>query len=176
MIITLALVILALCALLFLISLAKGRIFHSRHSDSRPQVRPVDIQAFRNLIDSDEEEFLRRNLPPADFRAVQRQRLLAAVEYIRLAAHNAGVLVRVGESARRSSDPSVAQAGERLVDTAIRLRLYAFQALVKLYVAILLPGARVSAAGLAENYERMTHVVFLLGRLQHPSRQGSVAL
>jgi hypothetical protein len=175
MIITLALIILALFALLFLITIAKGRILHSSAAGSGPEVQPVDIQAFRNLIDSDEEEFLRRSLPPAEFRAVQRQRLLAAVAYIRCAAHNAGVLVRVGESARRSSDPSVVQAGERLVDTAIRLRLYAFQALVKLYVAILLPGARVSANGLAENYERMTHVVFLLGRLQHPSRQGSAA-
>jgi len=175
MIITLALVILALFALLFLIRLAKGRIFPSTSSDFRAEVQPVDIQAFRNLIDSGEEEFLRRNLPPAEFRAVQRQRLRAAADYIRCAARNAGILVRVGEAARRSADPSVAKAGEKLVDTAIRLRLYAFQALVKLYLAILLPGARISAAGLAEDYERMTRVVFLLSRLQHPSRQESAA-
>ncbi|MFZ0802262.1 MAG: hypothetical protein WAN70_08850, partial [Terriglobales bacterium] len=65
------------------IRLAKGR--------GMPQVediRSVDLRAFRNLTDPEEEEYLRLNLPPADFRRIQRERLRAAVEYIRCAAFN----------------------------------------------------------------------------------------
>ncbi|HTR65272.1 MAG TPA: hypothetical protein VMH85_05845 [Terriglobales bacterium] len=176
MIITFALVFLALLALLVLIRLAKGRAFPARSGQaSLAQVHPVDIQAFRNLTDPAEEEFLRQNLPPAEFKKVQRERLRAAVDYISCAAANAAILVRVGESARRSPVPEVAEAGEKLVDSAIRLRIYAFQALAKLYVAILFPAAQISPAGLAENYERMTRVVFLLGRLRHSTGPASSA-
>ena len=45
----------------------------------------------------------------------------------------------------------MAEAGEKLVDTAIRLRIFSFQALVKLYMEMILPGARVSAGELVES-------------------------
>ena len=64
--------------------------------------------------------------------------------------------MRVGEAARLSAEPSVAEAGEKLVDSALRLRLFALQATAKLYIGILLPGMRVSALALADSYERMT--------------------
>lgn len=167
MIITSVLVIIALLALVFLIQLARGHSFTSRPvDDPHRHIRAVDVQAFRNLIDPSEEEFLRANLPAAEFRTVQRARLRAAVEYISCAARNAAILVRVGELARRNPDPAIAEAGEKLVDSAIRLRLFALQATAKLYVGIVFPAARVSAVGLPENYERMTRQVFLLGRLQ----------
>jgi hypothetical protein len=176
MIITLALVLFAVLALLFLIRLAKGHVLEPAAIDAaHPHIHPVDVDAFRNLIDPTQEDFLRMNLPAAEFRSIQRERLRAALDYISCAAQNAAILVRVGEAARRSPDASIAEAGEKLVDTAIRLRLYAFQARAKLYVAIAFPGARISASGLAENYERMTRLVFVLGRLQ-TAGQASVAL
>jgi hypothetical protein len=175
MIITFALVVFALLALLFLVRLAKGRLLQPRNVDSlHPHIRPVDVEAFRNLIDPSEEEFLRVNLPATQFKSIQRERLRAALDYISCAAQNAAILVRVGEAARRSSDAAIAEAGEKLVDTAIRLRLYAFQATAKLYVAIAFPGARISAGGLAENYERMTRLVFVLGRLQTAGQVSAV--
>jgi hypothetical protein len=119
---------------------------------------------------------LRTHLAAAEFRRVQRQRLLAAVEYVACAAQNAGILVRLGEAARRSPDATVAEAGAKLVDSAVRLRMFALQARAKLYVAILLPGMRISPAGLPESYERVTGMVLLLGRLQHSSRGMTAAL
>jgi len=175
MIITFALVFLALLALLFLVRMAKGRAFPVRSGDQPSEIRPVDIAAFRNLVDPAEEEFLRSNLPPSQFRKVQRERLRAAAAYVSCAARNAAILAQAGETARRSSDPAVAKAGESLVDSAIRLRLFAFRALSKLYLGIVFPGSQASAAGVAESYERMTRVVFLLGRLQHGNRETSVA-
>src|SRR2546425_9222969 len=44
---------------------------------------PIDLPAFLNLLDPAEEEFLRANLSPQVFRRIQRQRLLAAAEYVR---------------------------------------------------------------------------------------------
>src|SRR5262245_45952614 len=106
---------------------------------SRParidQLRAVDIEAFRNLMDPNEEEYLRQRLPPTDFRKIQRERLQAAVEYVRCAAFNAGVLMQFGEMARRSSDPNAAQAAAKLIDNAIRLRTFSLQTIPKLYLA-----------------------------------------
>jgi hypothetical protein len=166
-------IILAILALSVpvVIRLAKGRVTAPQIG----QIRSVDLRAFRNLVDPEEEEYLRRNLPPADFRRIQRERLRAAVEYIRCAAFNAAVLMQFAEAARRSPDPATAQAAVKLIDNAIRLRTYAFQAIPKLYLAMVFPGRRIPPARVAESYEQMTRQVVLLG-LQYPTGTISAAL
>jgi hypothetical protein len=177
MTVTFILVLAGLLALSFLIRLAKLRtVAQRRGADTAGEVRPVDVEAFRNLIDPAETAFLRSNLPPPEFRKVERQRLRAAVEYISCAAHNARVLMRMGEAARHSPEPAVAEAGEKLVNTAIRLRVYAFQVTAKLYLRMVLPGAQLAPVGLAEHYERMTGLVLLLGRMENARRNASSAL
>jgi hypothetical protein len=176
MITTSVLVGTGLLALLFLIRLAKGRSSTINSLDDLTErLRPVDVEAFRNLVDPDEEEFLRTSLPPTEFRAIHRERLHAAVDYISCAAQNAAVLLRLGEAARQSPDPAIAEAGETLVDSAIRLRLYAFHAMGRIYLGILLPGVRLSPVSIAESYERMTGLVIQLGRLQYPATGARVA-
>jgi hypothetical protein len=177
MTIALILVGAALCALLFFVWLAKGHASALNTSDNPAEhLRSVDVEAFRNLIDPDEEHFLKTNLPAAEFRKIQRERLRAALEYIACAAHNAAILLRMGEVARRSPDATIAEAGEKLVDSAIRLRLYAFHAMAKLYLGMIVPGARISPARVAEGYEQMTRLVIRLGCLQPAARGVSVAL
>jgi hypothetical protein len=177
MIITLILVSVALLALGFLIRLAKGRALPAQVLENPGEhMRAVDLEAFRNLVDRDEEEFLRTNLPASEFRRIQRERLRAAVEYVSCAAQNAGVLLRLADAGRRSADPATAEAAEKLVQNALRLRLYALQAIPKLYLGMALPGARISAVGIAERYEQMTRLVVLLGCLQYPTRGVSAAL
>src|SRR5690242_13205176 len=80
------------------------------------RTRPVDLQAFRNLIDPAEDEFLRTRLPAAQFRRIHRRRLFAALHYINAASKNAGILVKAGEAARQSPDPQTAAAGEQMVE------------------------------------------------------------
>ena len=168
---TLIIVLFALLVLLFLIRVAKGHAAEIRGADDlQAQIRPVDAHAFRNLTSLQEEEFLRTNLPPAKFRAVQRKRLRAALGYVSGVARNAAVLARMGESARRSADPAVSEAGRTLIDSAIRLRIAALQAEVKLCFGMIFPGAWVPAAELAEKYESMTRQGLHLGRLQYPAR------
>jgi hypothetical protein len=164
-------VVLAFLALLLLLRLAKG----NRSSVTDPtqlaqELRRVDVDAFRNLVDSNEEEFLRSRLTPSEYRSLHRERLRVAIEYISSVARNATILMSMGESARRSPDATIAAAGQRLVDNALRLRLYSLRAMPKLYLGILLPGVRMSPADVADRYERVTGLVVLLGRLQYPAR------
>jgi hypothetical protein len=168
---TLIVVLFALLALLSLIRLAKGHGagVHSPE-DLRAQIRPVDIQAFRLLTDPEEEEFLQSQLQPKQCRAVRRLRLRAVLGYVACVASNAAVLVRMGEEARRSSDASVAETGQRLVDSALRLRLFALRAAVRLYVQLVFPGKRTSSPELANRYEQITRQGQLLGRLRYPAR------
>jgi len=151
------------------------RLARGRANRGIEQIRSVDLRAFRNLMDPDEEQYLRRNLSPVEFRRIQRERLQAAVEYIKSAAFNAAVLMRFAETARHSPDPATAQAAGKLIDNAIRLRSYAFRAIPKLYLAMVFPGRGISPAPVAESYELMTRQVVLLG-LQYPTGEISAAL
>jgi hypothetical protein len=138
--------------------------------DLTGRTRPVDIEAFRNIIDPGEEEFLRANLPAREFRAVQRQRLLAAAEYVHKVAYNAAVLLKLGQAATHSTDPSVAAAARQLMEHSLRLRIYAVLSLLKLYVKIALPEARLSSGSLAENYQQLSSLLGHLALRENPAR------
>jgi len=131
--------------------------------------RPVDMASFRNLIDPAEEDYLRQHLPAKQFHAVQRQRLRAALEYMGRIAYNAAILLRVGEAARRNSNPEVAAAGGELVSQALHLCLNARLATLVLYVRIILPGARVSVGRVTDTYESLIQGLLRLTRLQDPA-------
>lgn len=175
MTVTVLLVVVAFLALLFVMRVAKGHISDNQLQNPSEQLRSVDLDAFRNLIDPQEEEYLRTHLRPAEFRKVQRERLRAAIEYISCAAHNAGVLLRLGEAASHSPEPATVAAAESLRDNAVRLRLYALQATGRLYLAMLFPGAPAYPARVAESYEQMTRQVVMLG-LKYPTQGASAAL
>jgi hypothetical protein len=139
------------------------------------QLKPIDVNAFRNLIDEGEEEFLRRNLPSAEFRSIQRERKLAAVEYIWCAAQNAAILIRLGEAAKRDPDPAVSAAADKLLDNAFRLRLYAFQVVPRLYLGLLFPGATLAPYFVADSYDAINRQAVMLGCLQRSTREMSSA-
>jgi hypothetical protein len=170
MILTFLLVLISLMALLLMYA-ARGKTSPIGELDDLVgRTRPVDIDAFRNLVDPAEEDFLRENLPATEFRAIRRERLRAAVEYVSCAAHNAAILVRLGEAARLSLDPNIAEAGQQLLDTALRLRLYALLATIRLYLGIALPGAHLSAGKLVDNYQHLSSLAGQLVFMQYPAR------
>jgi hypothetical protein len=177
MIITLILVAISFLALGLLIRLTKGRpLTVGVLENPADHIRAVDIEAFRNLIDPDEEEFLRANLTPSEFRSIQRERLRAAVEYVSCAAQNAAILLRLADAGRHSPDPATAEAAQKLADNALRLRLYALHAIPRLYLGMIFPGSRISPVRIAERYEQMARLVVLLGCLQYPTRGVASAL
>ncbi len=134
------------------------------------QTRAVDIAAFRNLVDPDEEHYLRRKLSPREFRSIHRERMIAATEYVRAASHNAMILMRLGEATRHHADPEIARTGQELVNNATQLRLYSLLAMAKLYTVICLPNAALSLGAMADRYERVSGLAARVGRMQDPVR------
>ncbi len=139
------------------------------------RTQPVDLEAFCNLTDPQEEEYLRAQLTAADFRALQRERFRAAVGYVQRVAHNAAILLRVGEAARRSPDPEVARAAGELVESALDLRMRALLAVGLLRARVLFPDARWSPVRLVADYQRVRDRVARLSRLQRPEYAGHIA-
>jgi hypothetical protein len=127
--------------------------------------RSLDIEAFRNLVDSGEEAFLRNNLSPKKFREIKRQRAWAALIYAWEAGRAATVLARVGQAAQRSSDPKIAASGIQVAENAFRLRLLTISASLRLLTGILLPDwSSRSLPPLVDQYERAAETLFRLGR------------
>jgi hypothetical protein len=178
MIVTGVLVVLVAGALLLLARAARGQGAAGIATvvDLQGRTTAIDIAAFRNLISPQEEEYLRRNLPPPEFRRIERERMRAAAAYIRDALQNAAVLLRLGEAAQHSANGQVAAAGRKLVDTAIHLRLYAFFALLKLYLNIAFPGLQLSPLAVADRYERLTDAMARFTRLQQPGLVTRISL
>ena len=158
-------VVLSAVGLVVLLLLAKGYWFaRSTHVPSPADLYVIDVEAFRNLIDEDEEDFLRHHLPVREFRRIYRERMLAAVQYVRAAYHNAGILVTIAETARGSADPQVAEAAGRLFDNAARLRWYAAKVVPRLYFKVLFPGANHAPRQLFDRYDLLTRQAIMLGR------------
>ncbi|MBV9181347.1 MAG: hypothetical protein JO356_08540 [Acidobacteria bacterium] len=133
------------------------------------QLRSVDVDAFRNLIDPREEQFLREHLPGKEFRRIHRARMLAAVAYVWGAARNAGLLMRLADAAKLDVDPVVATAAENLLENAVHVRLYALRVIPRMYLGMLLPALDGAPHAIAESYDNMTRQVVRLGCLQAPA-------
>jgi hypothetical protein len=139
------------------------------------RISAVDLEAFQNLVDPQEEEFLRDNLAAADFRAVQRERLKAALDYVGALSQNGALLLQLGQAAKASADPRVAEAGQHIVDNAVRLRLYAVRVRARLYIKIAVPTAKLEPAGVVNEYQEASNWASLLNRLQHPASTPVIA-
>lgn len=163
------LVVAAVVALGVIVRLAVSRSLLAKRSlNSAAAIRSLDVKAFRNLINPAEDEYLRRRLPPRQFRQVRRARLRAMAAYVRVAGNNAGVLVGLGEAALASGDPRVAEAAEQLVEHSLLLRRNTTLVLARIYVALALPSSNFAAVRVIERYEQVSGSAMLLGRLQNP--------
>lgn len=127
--------------------------------------RSLDIEAFRNLVDADEEEYLRHNLPPKKFRKIKRQRAWAALLYAWEAGEAATALARIGQAVQHSSDPEIAASGVQVAENAFRLRLQTVGVSFRLLTEIVLPGQPARPhPRLVDQYERTAQTLFRLGR------------
>ena len=136
------------------------------------QLEPIDLEAFRNLVDPAETAYLRHRLPASEFRMVQRARLRAMASYVHAAGQNAAALVRIGQSALAGNNPQTAGAARELLDNALLLRRNATFALFKIYVALAWPNAGLAADRILHSYERLNGSAMLLGRLQSSASPG----
>ena len=163
------LVIAAAVGLVFILGITVTRSLRiSENSSLSAKIQPIDVEAFRNLIDPAEDEYLRRRLTASEFRLVRRQRLRAMAAYVQTAGRNAAVLVLIGQSALTAPDAETAEAARRLVDNALLLRRNAAFALFRIYVALAWPNSGLAAVPVLHSYEQLNGTAMLLGRLQRP--------
>jgi hypothetical protein len=164
------LVIAAVLSLLLIFSVARTRGLQiSASGNLARQIQPIDVEAFRNLVDPSEDDYLRLRLSAAEFRTVRRERLRAMAAYIQTAARNAGVLVRLGQTAITANDPHTAEAARQLIDQALLLRRNATFALLKIYFALAWPNSSLAAGPVLRGYEQLNGSAMRLGRLQNPA-------
>jgi hypothetical protein len=157
----------AIVLLLILFRIVHGDAAQVSNLDELPRsTEAIDLPAFLNLIDPAEEIFLRANLTPKVFRQVQRERLLATVEYVRRAARNAGVLVQLGEAVSTEANSEVSDLGREIATTAIKLRALALLALCSLYVRIAMPDIHLSLLQFPTRYEYLIEEVARLARFK----------
>jgi hypothetical protein len=170
MTVAMILVIAATLALVFVLRIAVSRSLQvSKTTSLTAQIQPIDVDAFRNLINPAEDHYLRRRLPTAEFRMVRRERLRAMAAYVQTAGRNAEILVRMGQSALTSADPHTAEAARRLVNDALLLRRNAVLALLRIYAALAWPNSGLAATPVLNGYEQLNGSAMLLGRLQNPA-------
>lgn len=156
----LILAVLATALLLFLASQVWGR--YARRDDALQtkagQLSPVDLEAFENLTDPEEEQYLRKNLSAAEFRRVQRTRLRAAKMYVAALSQNAVVLVAAGQSARANSDPAIAATGQEIVQRAIRLKIWCLISMLRMNAAFVFPAHLSPSTRLANQYMQVSYM------------------
>ena len=133
------------------------------------QIQPIDIEAFRNLVDPAETDYLRRCLPSSEFSTVQRKRLHAMMAYVQAVNDNAALLITIGNRAIAAAEPNTVEAAQQLVDNAMLLKRKAFFAMVQLWMAWARPGSPFAATQIFHGYVRLNGSAMLLGRLQNPA-------
>ena len=156
-------IILALFAVVILLFLGtEGWRRFWRHGDALQklsgQLIPVDLEAFENLVDPEEEQFLRTRLSPREFRGVQRSRIRAAKVYVGVLSQNAAVLIAVGHSARSSADPGIAAAGQEIEQRAVRLKIWCLLSRLRMNAAFVLPGHLSLTSRIANRYMLVSYL------------------
>ncbi len=159
--ITVIVIALALCAVMLFYMAVR-----SRRTQAGQNFRMVDLNAFRTLMDRDDERFMRENLPRRKFSHLKRQRIRVTVRYVARIASNASAVMHVGEAARMSSAPEVAQAAAQVTELATQIRLQCLLALTKLSVEYAMPSLQLTPAMLVPKYQSLRENLRVLGDLQ----------
>lgn len=161
-----ALAFVAVAVLLFLIYQVRLRYLDQRKIKQIGQLLPVDLEAFQNLTDPEEERFLRANLSPKDFRKIRRLRLQAAAMYVSVLSENAGKLLAIGQSARNNPDSAIALSGQEIFHCALRLKLWCVFSLLQINITMIFPTLLSPRHGITERYAHITSLVTSLPRKQ----------
>lgn len=162
--------IIAVLTLALILRLALNQRLQTRQNFALGgKIHPIDIDAFRNLSNPAEDEYLRRRLSANQFRRVRRERLRAMAAYVQVVAYNAVILVGVGEAALAGGDARLADPARALVNDALLLRRNATVAMARIYIALAWPNSGLAAIRVADRYERLSGTAMLLGRLQNPA-------
>jgi hypothetical protein len=131
--------------------------------DWETKKQPVDLETFRTLLAPGEEQYLRRSLSPSAFRRFQRQRVDLALRGLEQVGENAAMLMKLGQLAKATANPTLAREAEDLIHAALRLRVSLLFVEPCLWLKWLFPGWNLSVPALEMQYEEL---LGYLGRLR----------
>jgi hypothetical protein len=141
---------------------------------ARTLMASLDMEAFRNLVDPEEDAFLQSCLPTDQFRAIKRERAWAALAYARALSQVALQFSQFGHALRHSPDPSLADLGREVASGAVRLRILALKATARLFIAATFPKLpQRSPRSLFEQYGRSTGLLARYGALERARKRAS---
>jgi len=162
---TVIVIALALCAVvLFYLAV------RSRRKQAGLSIRPVDLKAFRTLMDRDDELFLRGKLPRGKFFRIKRQRIRVTLRYVSRIGANASAVMRMSEASRLSPMPEVATAAAQVMELATQIRLQCILAITKLALEYAIPSLQFTPAMLVPKYQSLRDNWSRLGDLQVQNR------
>jgi hypothetical protein len=159
--ITVIVIALALCAVGLFYMAVRSRIRQASQT-----IKPVNMKAFRTLMDRGDEYFLKERLPRSKFTHLKRQRIRVTARYVGRIAGNASAVLHMGEAARLSPVPEVAQTAAQVMELAGQLRLQCLIAWAKLFVEYALPSLQLTPGMLVPRYQILRENVSRLGNLQ----------
>jgi len=169
---TLAFVLIAV-ALVSLILIVRigvvGKLQIANRAFSAEAIEPLDLEAFRRLVDPEEDAYLVLRLPSADLRRVRRARLRAMAAYVHVAGRNAAALVILAQQALASSDAQMHAAALQLLNQALLLRRNSALALMRIYLAFVWPHRMLPSDRVLYGYQQLSGAAMLLGRLRNPA-------
>lgn len=166
---------LGLAALLLSMVRSGSGVPVSRVEDLEGKIETIDLIAFRNLIDPDEAQLLRKNLPARAYRKVQRLRTRAAIAYVCSVYHNAGLTIRLAQQLISSPDITIRREAENIQELSVQSRIFAIRSLVKLTGSFVFPQSPVSLQELATSYVNIAERMEMLCTLTAPLYTSRIA-
>ena len=161
MTITVIVIALALCAVVLFYMAVRGRLKKAGQS-----FRPVDLSAFRTLIDRDDELFMKERLPRSQFVRLKRQRIGVTARYVGRIASNASAVLHASAAMRVSPVPEVAATAAQVTELAGQIRIQCMVAMCKLSLEYAMPSLQLTPALLEPRYQTLRESVRRLGDLQ----------
>ena len=140
--------------------------------DIEKLLRPIDLELVQNLLDSEQERYIRTKLSAYQFFRYKLKQFSTANEYISRASHNAGIFVALGKYASQSSDARTASAGQSLFEAAIRLRVLALMARLNLALKLIFPNS--SLGKFMQSYARTREQIAELSTVRSLSTPGGI--
>lgn len=155
MVSTLAILAVASAALVLAWSLLRGCLDTYDGCVWEEKRHDIDVNIFRVLIDSDEEQFLRNSVSRNQFLVLQRKRIRLALRVLRMVEDNAGMLMKLGQVARTKGDPTLTRSADQLIATAIQLRFNLLLAGFCLSIRWAFPSCDLSVPAFEERYQQL---------------------
>jgi hypothetical protein len=124
--------------------------------DFEARWRQVDMAAFMNLSDPQEERYLQQNLPSAEFRQIQRERVIVMWEYLSRLSANTKLMVQAGQMVQHTSIGDTAVAARQFVSSAMQTRMAIFMAEGSLVLKFVFPATADPIHELARKYDSLS--------------------